>query len=373
MKISFIDLAVQQKRIREKVEEGIRKILDHGQYIMGPEVAEAEKRLAEFAGVAHCLTCSSGTDALLMALMAYDVEPGDAIFTTTFTFIATAEVIALLGATPVFVDIDPDTFNMNPDLIPAAIEKATREGYTPRGIIPVDIFGLPADYDRILEIARQNGLFVIDDACQGFGGVYRGRKLGAIGDIAATSFFPAKPLGVYGDGGAVFTDNDELAALMRSVRIHGMGPDKYDNARIGINGRFDTMQAAVLLPKLEIFPEELQLRREVANAYSQRLKDVVKLQRIPEGYESAWAQYSIVSPEKNKIIAALNAAAIPTAVYYPIPLHLQQAFKYLGYSKGDFPVSEAVAKEIFSVPMHPYLPLGQIEEITGIIRAAARS
>ncbi len=373
MKISFIDLAAQQKNIRDKIDAGIKKVLDHGNYIMGPEVAEAERRLAEFAGVKHCLTCSSGTDALLMALMAYDVEPGDAIFTTTFTFMATAEVVSLLGATPVLVDIDPDTFNINPDLLPVAIAKAKRDGYTPRGIIPVDIFGLPADFNRILAVAKEHGLFVIDDACQGFGGLYHGKKIGSIGEVAVTSFFPAKPLGVYGDGGAIFTDSDELAAAMRSVRIHGMGPDKYDNVRIGINGRFDTIQAAILLPKLEIFPGELKLRQEVANAYAQGLKDSVKLQKIPEGLESAWAQYSVVSPKKDKIVAALGAAGIPTAVYYPIPLHLQQAYKYLGYSKGDFPVSEEVAKGIFSLPMHPYLPLAQVEEITGIIRAVAQA
>jgi len=339
---------------------------------MGPEVAEAENKLAAFAGVSHCITCASGTDALLMALMAWDVEPGDAIFTTPFTFMATAEVVSLLGATPFFVDIDPGTFNMDPAKLPAAIAKAEKEGYTPRGIMPVDLFGLPADHDAIQEIATAHGLFVLDDACQGFGGVYKGKRIGSIGGISATSFFPAKPLGVYGDGGALFTDDPALAAKLRSIRIHGMGPDKYDNVRIGINGRFDTLQAAILLPKLEIFPEELELRQKIAVEYTALVKDAAQLQIIPGGYQSAWAQYCIVSPHKAKMVSALHAAGIPTAVYYPIPLHLQQAYKFLGHRVGDFPVCEAVAKNIFAVPMHPYLEKGLIEEIAGIIQTAAR-
>ncbi|MBI5177653.1 MAG: DegT/DnrJ/EryC1/StrS family aminotransferase [Nitrospinae bacterium] len=373
MKASFIDLAAQQNRIRSRIDANIKKVLDHGQYIMGPEVAEAEKKLAEFAGVAHCLTCASGTDALLMALMAYDVEPGDAIFTTPFTFMATAEVVSLLGATPFFVDIDPRTFNMDPAKLPAAIAKAETEGFTPRGIIPVDLFGLPADLDAVTKIAKAHGLFVLDDACQGFGGEYKGKRLGGIGDVCATSFFPAKPLGVYGDGGALFTNDAELAAKMRSIRIHGMGPDKYDNVRIGINGRFDTLQAAILLPKLEIFPEELELRQKAADAYTALLKDAVQLQLVPSGYKSAWAQFSIVSPKKGAIISALNAAGIPTAVYYPIPLHLQQAYQYLGGRAGDFPVCEGIAKSIFAVPMHPYLEGDLIGEIASLILKAARA
>lgn len=370
--MKFIDLAAQQKRIRERIDSGIRKVLDHGQYIMGPEVAEAEKRLASFAGAGHALTCSSGTDALLMALMAFDVEPGDAIFTTPFTFIATAEVVALLGATPVFVDVDPGTFNMDPSKLPAAIERAEKERLTPRGIIPVDLFGLPADHEAIAGIAREHGLFVLDDAAQGFGGSIDGKRLGSFGHVTATSFFPAKPLGVYGDGGALFTDDDELLAKMRSIRIHGMGPDKYDNVRIGINGRLDTLQAAVLLAKLDVFEEEIALRQRVADAYSKRLGGAeLRLQSIPRGSQSAWAQYSIVTSKREAVLSALRDAQIPTMIYYPIPLHMQKAFEYLGYSRGDFPVSEQLAKEIFSVPMHPYLPEEDVEAIAKTVLSAA--
>jgi UDP-2-acetamido-2-deoxy-ribo-hexuluronate aminotransferase len=370
--MKFIDLAAQQKRIRDAVDAGIKKVLDHGQYIMGPEVAESEKRLAQFAGAKHALTCASGTDALLIALMAHEVEPGDAIITTPFTFFATAEVIALLGAVPIFADIDPDTFNIDPEKITGAIERAKKEGYTPRGIIPVDLFGLPAELDQINKIAGEHGMFVLDDACQGFGGTYRGKKIGSVCDMTATSFFPAKPLGVYGDGGALFTDDDDLFAKMRSIRIHGMGPDKYNNVRLGINGRLDTMQAAVLLAKLDIFEDEIAMRQRVADAYTARLKGSVKLQKIPQGLRSVWAQYSIVSPNKDVILTALNDAEIPTMIYYPIPLHLQEAFKYLGHSEGDFPLSEQVAKEIFSVPMHPYLEEKDIDTICGVILSACK-
>ncbi|MBI3793955.1 MAG: DegT/DnrJ/EryC1/StrS family aminotransferase [Nitrospinae bacterium] len=370
--MKFIDLSAQQKRIREKIDLGFKRVLDHGQYIMGPEIAAVEKRLAEFAGARHALTCATGTDALLMALMAYDVEPGDAILTTPFTFVATAEVVALLGAEPVFVDIDPDTFNIDPVKIQTAVEGAKKRGLTPRGIIPVDLFGLPADFDHIFKVAKENELFVLDDACQGFGGVYKGKKLGSVGDVTAASFFPAKPLGVYGDGGAVFTDDDSLADEMRSIRIHGMGSDKYDNVRIGINGRFDTLQAVVLDAKLDIFDEEILLRQKVADAYSARLKHAVKLQAAPDGLKSVWAQYSMTSPKKGAIVSALTEAGIPTAVYYPIPLHLQTAFKYLGRSAGDFPVSEKIAKEIFSVPMHPYLSEADIEAVSSAILSAVK-
>jgi dTDP-4-amino-4,6-dideoxygalactose transaminase len=370
--MKFIDLAAQQKRIRDAIDAGIKKVLDHGQYIMGPEVAESEKRLAEFAGAKHALTCSSGTDALLMALMAYDVEPGDAIITTPFTFFATAEVVALLGAVPIFADIDPDTFNIDPEKLPAAIERAKKEGYTPRGIIPVDLFGLPVDFDKITNIAKEHDLFVLDDACQGFGGEYHGKKVGSFGEVTATSFFPAKPLGVYGDGGAIFTDDDDLFSKMRSIRIHGMGPDKYDNVRLGINGRLDTMQAAVLLAKLDIFDDEIVLRQKVADAYTARLKDAVKLQTIPKGLQSAWAQYSMVSPKKDAILSALKNAGIPTMIYYPIPLHLQEAFKYLGHKRGDYPVTERVADGIFSVPMHPYLEEKDIDAVSNVILSATK-
>ena len=283
--MNFIDLPAQQQRIRMQIEENIRKVLDHGQYIMGPEIGALEQALAEYTGVKHAIACSSGTDALLLALMAYGVGPGDAVFTTPFTFIATAEVVALLGATPVFVDIDPRTFNIDPEKLEQAIQAVKQNdprfhplpaasqsaALTPKGIIPVDLFGLPADYDRISAIARENGLFVIEDAAQSFGAEYQGKKAGALADIACTSFFPAKPLGGYGDGGMCFTDDDTLADLMRSIRIHGQGSDRYNNVRVGINGRLDSLQAAILLAKFSLFPEEVELRQTVAQRYTSLL------------------------------------------------------------------------------------------------------
>ncbi|WP_373501334.1 DegT/DnrJ/EryC1/StrS family aminotransferase [Desulfococcus sp.] len=368
--MDFIDLKTQQIRIRSRIEKNIQAVLDHGQYIMGPEILKLESRLAEFAGVKHAVSCASGTDALLMTLMAYDIGPGDAVFTTPFTFVATAEAIRLLGATPVFVDIDPVTFNIDPKRLREALlaHAQTETGLAARGILPVDLFGLPADYDAIRAVAREHGLFVLEDAAQSFGAEYRGRKAGALGDAAATSFFPAKPLGAYGDGGMCFTDDDALAAALRSVRIHGMGADKYDNVRIGINGRMDTIQAAVLLAKLDIFPEEVQLRQTVAGRYTRTLAGVVT-PTVPEGLLSAWAQYSVLAEDarhREALQARLKAAGIPTAVYYPIPLHLQTAYTSLGGKPGDFPVTEDCANRIFSLPMHPYLSAEDQERIAAV-------
>lgn len=361
--MQFVDLKAQQETIRPQIDAAIKQVLDHGNYIMGPEVAALEKRLADFAGVKHCLGVASGTDALLMALMAYGVGPGDAIFTTPFTFVATGEVISLLGATPVFVDIDPVTFNIDPVLLEKTVanfQQRSRFNDQPlrlKGIIPVDLFGLPADYDAINAIARKHGMFVLEDAAQGFGGVYKGRRAGSLADVAATSFFPAKPLGCYGDGGAIFTDHDELADKLRSIRIHGKGTDKYDNVRIGINGRLDTIQAAILLPKLNIFPGELESRQRVAELYTQLLQSVpgVKTPVIPDGYKSAWAQYSILVDNRDVLQQGMSAQKIPTAVYYPKPLHLQTAYADLGHSTGDFPVAENISGKILSLPMHSYL------------------
>jgi dTDP-4-amino-4,6-dideoxygalactose transaminase len=362
--MQFVDLKKQLENIREAVDLRIKTVLDHGKFILGPEVGELEKKLAGFAGVKHCISCSSGTDALLLPLMAYGVGAGDAIFTTPFTFIATAEVISLLGATPIFVDIDPDTFNIDPDNLGQAIADLKSghtptpqcpQGLTPKGIIAVDLFGLPADYDAINAIAKEHGLFVIEDAAQSFGAQYNGKKAGSLADVAATSFFPAKPLGGYGDGGAVLTNDDNLADVMESLRVHGKGQHKYDNIRIGINGRLDTLQAAILLAKLDIFNQEIESRQEVASRYSAGLKEIVKVPHVPSGYQSAWAQYSIISNSKEELMARLQAAGIPTAVYYPRPLHLQTAFEYLGYETGSMPVSEQTSSTIFSLPMHPYL------------------
>lgn len=380
--MQFIDLATQQKRIRKQLEKNIMAVLDHGKYIMGPEIAEIEKRLAEYVGVKHAIGCSSGTDALLMALMAYDVGPGDAIFTTPFTFIATAEVISLLGATPVFVDIDKETFNINPDLMEKAIAAVKANDpslyplpysadntLTPKGIIAVDLFGLPADYDAINDIAKKNGLFVIEDAAQSFGGEYKGKKACSLADIACTSFFPAKPLGCYGDGGMCFTDNDTLADLMNSVKIHGKGTHKYDNARIGINGRLDAFQAAILNAKFDIFPEEVEMRDTVAQLYNQLIEASgcgLITPKTPDGYRSVWAQYSVLAKDerhRTDMQDKLKKEDIPSAVYYPKPLHMQTAFKSLSYEPDDFSVSHDFSERIFSLPMHPNLNKADQEKI----------
>jgi len=354
--IPFIDLHAQQSRIRPSVEERIKKVLDHGKYIMGPEVKELEQRLAEFVGVKHCVTCASGTDALLMPLMAYEIGPGDAVFTTPFTFISTAEVITLLGATPVFVDIDRQTYNIDAAKLRDAVKKVTaQERLNPKGIIPVDLFGQPADYEEIEHIAADFDLFVIEDAAQAFGAIYKNKHACSFGDVASTSFFPAKPFGCYGDGGAVFCDDDQMDERLRSIRVHGQGSDKYDNIRIGINGRFDTIQAAVLLAKLEIFEDEIQLRDQVAKRYSEKLAGSVVTPMVKADRTSVWAQYSLLTENRDKLLEALKSSGIPTAIYYPKPLHLQEAYRSLGYRRGDFPVSEKIADQIFSIPMHPYL------------------
>ncbi|MEO5377376.1 MAG: DegT/DnrJ/EryC1/StrS family aminotransferase [Magnetococcus sp. DMHC-6] len=367
--IAFIDLEAQQDLLRPDMERNIHIVFQHGNYIMGPEVSELESKLAEFAGVKHAISCSSGTDALLMGLMAYDIGPGDAVFTTTFTFIATAEVVSLLGATPVFVDIDPKTFNIDPAKLERAILKVKQEGkLIPRGIIPVDLFGLPADYDAIDLIAEKNGLFVIEDAAQGFGGVYKGKQAGSFGHAAATSFFPAKPLGCYGDGGALFTNDDQLAEKFISFRVHGKGSEKYDNIRIGVNARLDTLQAAILLPKLAVFPKELLARQQVANRYELGLKNFVETPQVPRDYFSAWAQYSILSDRRDDIQAALKKAGIPSGIYYPKSLHLQTAFHTLGYQEGDFPIAEMASRRVLGLPMHPYLKPVDIDRIVHVIQ-----
>lgn len=362
--MQFIDLAHQQKLIRSKIDINIKKVLDHGQYIMGPEVKELEDKLSAYVGARHAIGCASGTDALLMALMAYNIGPGDAIFTTPFTFIATAEVISLLGATPVYVDIDESTFNIDPSKLDKAIADLKKNdktsSLTAKGIIPVDLFGLPADYERIRAIADKYGLFVIEDAAQSFGAEYHGKKAGVLGEIGCTSFFPAKPLGCYGDGGMCFTDDDNLAEILRSIRVHGKGGHKYDNIRVGINGRLDTVQAAILLAKFEIFPEEVDLRNSVALNYKDLLTGIPSIitPDIPSGLKSVWAQYSILAENEQRrteLQGKLKDLSVPTAIYYPKPLHLQTAFAGFGYKPGDFPISEECAGRVFSLPMHPYL------------------
>ena len=388
--ISFIDLQSQFKRIQPELEERVIAVLRSGQYILGPEVASFEQKLAEFAKAKHAVACSSGTDALMIALMAKGIGPGDAVFTTPFTYFATAEVIALLGATPIFVDIDISTFNIDPaalaatiialkecDIKNSALPKWPVEklrGLTPKGVITVDLFGLPADHERINTIAVEHGLFVLEDAAQGFGGEVNGRRAGTLAEVGCTSFFPAKPLGCYGDGGALFTDDDDLAELFRSIRVHGQGSDRYENVRVGITGRLDALQAAILIPKLGIFPDELSERQRVAATYEKLISsstvDVVTPQ-VPDGYCSAWAQYSVLATDqaaRQVILDRLKLVGVPTMIYYKKPLHLQKAFANLGYQVGDFPVSEQASDRIFSLPMHPYL---DNETIAMIVEAMA--
>jgi dTDP-4-amino-4,6-dideoxygalactose transaminase len=368
--LPFIDLKYQYSLIRDEIHAGIDRVLESGHYILGAEIAELEKQLAEYAGVKHALACSSGTDALLMALMALSIGPGDAVFTTPFTFFATVETIALVGATPVFADIDEGTYNIDPAKLEEAILKVEREGkLKPKAIIPVDLFGLTADYKAIKPLADAHGLAIIEDACQAFGAVDpSGKRAPSLGTIGCTSFFPAKPLGCYGDGGAVFTDDDDLYDKLYSILVHGRSAeDRYNNVRLGLNARCDTIQAAVLLAKLKLFPGEVEMRQVVADRYRAGLKDVVSVQTIPEGCVSVYAQFCPRSPKFAEIQAALKAADVPTARYYPIPMHLLGATEYLGYKKGDMPVSEACAADIFALPMHPYLKAEDIDRICGVI------
>ncbi len=355
--IPFIDLAAQQKRIRPQLEASINRVLDHGAYIMGPEIGELETQLSIFCNAQHTLTCSNGTDAIALVLMAKNVGPGDAIFVPSFTFAATAEVVAWMGATVIFVDVLKDTFNVDPESLKQGIQRAKQLGLHPAGIIPVDLFGQPADYDEISTIALNQGLWIIADAAQSFGGTYKGRKIGSLVESTTTSFFPAKPLGCYGDGGAVFTENKDLLKTLQSLRVHGQGEDKYQNIRIGMNGRMDTLQAAILLEKLRIFSEEISLRQKVANRYSEGLSDVAVTPFVQEGCISTWAQYTLkVDPEKRQdLIEGLKNEGIPTVVYYPLPLHHQRAYSHYPCATETLPMSETLARCVLSLPMHPYL------------------
>lgn len=358
MTMPFIDLGAQQARIRAKLDTAIAKVLDEGSYIMGPEVKLFEEQLSAFCGAKHSLACANGTDALSLALMALGIKAGDAVLVPSFTFAATAEVVPFINATPVFVDVRPDTFNMDVESLKRGIAEAKRLGLTPKAVIPVDLFGLAADFDAIEPIARENGLAIIDDAAQGFGAAYHGRTVGAIGDITTTSFFPAKPLGCYGDGGAIFTNDYRLAALIDSYRIHGKGSHKYDNERIGMNSRLDTLQAAVLIEKLAIFPDEIEERQKVAQRYSAGLADRYGVPFIPDGLVSTWAQYTIKTKseaERAQVQEKAKQAGIPTAIYYPIPLHAQTAFREFPRDPQGLPVSDDLAKRVISLPMHPYL------------------
>jgi len=354
--MQFIDLAAQYKHLQTKIDARIKRVLEHGKYIMGPEVQELEEKLAEYVGVKHAITCANGTDALQLTMMVFGIKAGDAVFCPTFTFFATAEVISFAGATPIFVDSDEATFNICPNDLERQIQQTIAEGkLTPRAIIAVDLFGLPANYPELEPIANKYNLKLIEDAAQGFGGAINDRKAGSFGDIATTSFFPAKPLGCYGDGGAVFTNNDEYAELVRSYRVHGKGSDKYDNVRIGMNSRLDTIQAAILLEKLVEFPTELINRNIAADAYEKQLSKTNKTPQVPEGYLSAWAQYTLLDVNRDAIMAEYKTKGVPTVIYYGTCMHQQTAFSDLGYRDGDFPVAETLAKSVFSLPMHGYI------------------
>lgn len=357
--IQFIDLKAQQAKIRPQIDAAIKRVLDHGMYIMGPEVLELERKLAAFCGVKHAISCANGTDALALGLMAKHVKPGDAVFVPSFTFAATAEVVAWEGATPVFIDSLPDTYNMDPESLELGIQAAKQAGLNPVGIIAVDLFGQPADYDTLQAVADEHNLWVMADGAQSFGATYKGRSVGNIGDIATTSFFPAKPLGCYGDGGAIFTNDDEIASTIKSLRVHGQGADKYDNVRIGMNGRLDTIQAAILLEKLKVFPEELLARQKTAAKYNLALKNLVQVPYLIDNATSAWAQYTVLLPKnvnRAQLISSLKEAGIPSMVYYVKPLHQQTAYKkYLTATGGNLPVCEGLADQVLSLPMSGYV------------------
>ncbi|WP_163833054.1 DegT/DnrJ/EryC1/StrS family aminotransferase [Spartinivicinus ruber] len=370
--MQFIDLAAQYQNLKERINNRIQVVLDHGKYIMGPEVQELEERLADYVGVKHVVSCANGTDALQLTMMVLGIKEGDAVFCPTFTFFASAEVIAFAKATPIFVDVEEKTFNICPKNLEKQIKQLISDGkLIPKAIIAVDLFGLPANYPKIKRIADKYQLKIIEDAAQGFGGEIKGRRAGSFADIATTSFFPAKPLGCYGDGGAVFTNNDEYAELLRSLRVHGKGQDKYDNIHIGVNSRLDTIQAAILLEKLAIFPQELEARNEAAAKYSSLLQSHVITPSVPEGYMSSWAQYTVVVNRRDELVAKLKEKGIPAVVYYEKCMHQQTAFSELVHKEGDFPVAESLAKQVLSLPMHPYLTLKNIGNIIDVVKSTS--
>ena len=370
--IPFIDVAAQRRRLGRAIDDAVARVLAHCQFIQGPEVRALEAGLAAFCGARHAIACSSGTDALRLVLMAWGIGPGDAVICPAFTFCATAEVVALAGATPLMADVQAETFNLDPASCERAVKTAKRLGLTPRAIIPVDLFGLPADHDAI---AAAHGLLVLDDAAQAFGALYKGRKVGVLAAATATSFFPAKPLGCYGDGGAVFTDDDDLAARLKSLRVHGGSSDKYDAARIGITGRLDTIQAAILLEKLKIFPEEIVERNAVAQRYGSGLAGAATVPRAGDEAVSVWAQYTIrLAPgRRDELAAVLSAQGIPTAIYYAKPLHRQAAYRGFPVVDGGVPVSERLAEEVISLPMHAYLDRPVQDRIVGAVRRTLAS
>jgi dTDP-4-amino-4,6-dideoxygalactose transaminase len=368
--IPFIDVAAQRRRLGRAVDDAVARVLAHCQFVNGPEVRTFESDLAAFCGARHAIGCASGTDALLLVLMAWEIKPGDAVICPSFTYHATAEMVALLGATPIIADVAPDTFNLDPTSCERAVAAAKRLGLKPRAIIPVDLFGLPADHEAIAAVAKKHDLKILDDAAQGFGATYRGKKLGTFGTATATSFFPAKPLGCYGDGGAVFTDDDALAARIKSIRLHGEGVDRSEAVRIGITGRLDTIQAAILIEKLKVFPDEIAARDRVAARYTEGLADVALVPRTGNESTSVWAQYTIkLKPgQRDSLAADLKAQGIPTAIYYTRPLHKQPAYRDYPVADGGVPVSERLSGEVISLPMHAYLEPSDQDRIIGAVR-----
>ena len=374
--MEFRDLKRQYQVLKPQMDAAMLEVAENCNFISGKQVTELEQQLAEYVDVKHCVTCGNGTDALTLVMMAWDIKAGDAVFVPTFTFFASAEVVAFEGATPVFVDVDERTFNVDHVKLEEAIEQVKKEGkLNPRAVIAVDLFGQPADYTKIEEICKKHGLLLLEDGAQGFGGKIGERTACSFGDAAATSFFPAKPLGCYGDGGAVFTNDDEMADYMRSIRVHGKSPaDKYDNLRIGLNSRLDTIQAAVLKVKLQAFKDhELESVNRAAKLYDEYLGNVVKTPVVPEGFYSSWAQYTLILDSKEQrthLQKELKEQGIPTMVYYPKPMHLQGAFADLGYKKGDFPVAESLCERVLSLPMHPYLNEEDIRFVANAVKAA---
>lgn len=368
--VPFIDIAAQRKRLGKSIDDAVAKVLAHCQFIMGPEVRQLEADLSAFCGARHTISCSNGTDALIMAQMAAGIGPGDAVFCPSFTFCATAESVVCVGASPVFVDVDDKTFNMDLTSLERAIEDAKRAGLKLKAIIPVDLFGQPADLDAIAAVAKREGMIVISDAAQSFGATYKGKRVGTQALVTTTSFFPAKPLGCYGDGGAVFTDDDKVAEALRSIRVHGQGADKYDNVRIGMTGRLDTIQAAVLIEKLKIFQDEIEARNRIAARYAEGLKDVAIVPQVASGYGSVWAQYTIRVEKRDALAAVLSTRGVPTAIYYPKPLHRQEPYKRYPVAGNGLPVTDKLAAEVISLPMHPYLDEPTQDRVISAVREA---
>ncbi|WP_184257564.1 DegT/DnrJ/EryC1/StrS family aminotransferase [Rhodopseudomonas rhenobacensis] len=371
--VAFIDIGAQRRRLGSAIDEAVGRVLTHCQFVSGPEVTKLETELAAYTGAKHVISCASGTDALLMVLLAQGVGPGDAVFCPSFTFCATGEAAALTGASPLFVDVDPVTFNMDAGSLKRGIATAKRLGLTPKAIIPVDLFGQPADHDAIAAVAAAEGLFVLDDAAQGFGATYQGKRIGTLALATATSFFPAKPLGCYGDGGAIFTDDDALAERLRSIRVHGQGSDKYDNVRLGLTGRLDTIQAAVLLEKLKIFDDEIAARNKVAERYAQSLGNLVTVPRVAEGNHSIWACYTIRLPngtDRDGFAASLKAQGVPSAVYYVKSMHMQTAYANYPVADGGLPVCEELSADVISLPVHAYLDAATQDRVIAAVRDA---